>query len=199
MGWLRHRSKPTVEQVRRAWFAHAVDTYAALARGELPRSWQPADLRFSEPVFLDASVDFASFYGLDVVQPDPVWCLVPPSIVGAFACSVLARAQVERNWQRAVERAAPQWRDRAPARVLVTDDATWVLVHGGWQAYPHAAIVDYRLDGDCAVFTVVGCAPRALIGPPAWTHAVLTAYRHPGFGDWRTAPWLGPIRDAAGS
>jgi hypothetical protein len=197
MGWSRrHHRKPDPEQVRRAWWVHAVNTYTTLAAGGQPASWEPEDLRFTSPVFLDASVEFACFYGLDVVQPDPVWCLVPPNILGAWLCARLAAAQADRNWQRALERAAPQWRDHAPARVLVTAEATWVRVHGAWQAYPHAAIVDYRLDGDAAVFTAAATAPRALAGPPAWVHAVLLAYLHPALGDWRAAPWLAPIRDA---
>ena len=135
---------------------------------------------------------------LDVVPPDPVWCLVPPSFLATVACSMLAKAQADQAWARAVERAAPQWRDHAPARVLVTADATWCQVHGTWQAYPHAAISEYRVDGDCVVFTAQGCAPRALTGPMVWTHAVLLAYLHPGISDWQAAPWLGPIRTAAG-
>ena len=197
MGWFRRHRHPDPRQLRQDWWAYAVATYTALAAGGRPVSWQVEDLRFAAPVVLDASMEFACFYGLEVIDPDPVWCLVPPSIVGAWTCARLARAQAERNWQRAVERAAPQWRDHAPARVLVTEEATWVRVHGAWQAYPHAAIVEYHLDGETAVFTAAGTAPRALSGPAAWAHAVLLAYLHPAITPWQAAPWLAPIRDAA--
>lgn len=199
MGWFRRYRQPDREQVRQDWWTLAVDTYTTLAAGGQLASWQPREPRFAPPVFLDASMQFACFYGLDFIEADPVWCLVPPNILGAWLCARLAAAQADRNWQRAVDRASPQWRDHAPARVLVTAEATWLRVHGAWQAYPHAAVVDYRLDGETGVFTVAGAAPRAVTGPAIWTHAVLTAYHHNGFGDWRTAPWLGPIRAAAGS
>ena len=70
-------------------------------------------------------------------------------------------------------------------------------VHGTWQAYPHHRLTDYRLDGDTVVLVPAVGAPRALTGPGAWTHAVLLAYLRPVGPDWRTAPWLTPIRDHA--
>ena len=120
---------------------------------------------------------------------------VPAGLGAMLACAALARAQARRAAEQAAAAAAPQWRDHTPARLLMTAEATWCQIHDTWQAYPHHRLVDYRLDGDTAVLVPQGCAPRALTGPGAWAHAVLLAYFRPVGPDWRTAPWLAPIRE----
>jgi len=129
--------------------------------------------------------------------------IVPLQLGPMLAWAALARAQARRTAERAAAWAAPQWRDHAPARVLVTQTATWCQVHGAWQSFAHTDLTRYWLHPDTTTDTHTDAvvlesgqwAPRALTGPAAWTHAVLLAYLHPMGEDWRDAPWLGPVRD----
>jgi len=193
MPWIERRR---AGRLCAAWHGHAAALYTALAAGGTPPVVPVPDQAGLGPVYLDAPITIAAFYGVDVVEAEPLWWPVPLAYpAAAWVNAWLARAHIRRLAERAHAAAAPQWRDHVPGRLLVSDHATWCQVRGGWQAYPHAALTGYWLDGDTAILDSPHWAPRALTGPAAWTHAVLLAWLRPPAPDWRDAAWLTSVRD----
>ena len=170
MGWIEWRRDV---RARNAWHDHAAALYTLLAAGQPPPMVAVPDQAGLGPVYLDTVCTAATYYALDVEAPDPLLWPVPLHPAAAPVTALFARARLRRLTERARAVAAPQWRDHAPARVLVTAEATWCHVYGTWQAFPHNAVAGYRLDGDTVVLESPQWAPRALTGPATWTHAAL--------------------------
>lgn len=187
---------PRVEQDRHGGWWQAVQLYAALAGGQQPPAVFAPDLADAGTIYMDVSMRYSRFYGMDVTyQPGGLVAVGSPGFVAGAAIGRLIGASV--GYARAASLSRRRWRGHRPARIVVTATATWCQTGGRWLRFDHDTVVEYRLGADeSCVLTFADVVPVRLYGPSAWCHAVLYAYLRYGPG-WQTAPFLHPLRQAA--
>ncbi|MFS8480237.1 MAG: hypothetical protein FWJ93_15000 [Micromonosporaceae bacterium] len=181
--------------LQQGWEA-ALSLYRGLVAGRPLRPVMAPGFLADETVFMDASLMYSRFYGMNVTyQQSSTFAVGAPSfVIGAMLGNALGNSVAA---SRAASMARAQWREHRQTRVVVTKSATWCNVDGTWRVFYHHAVLGYVMDGPSSVLTFADIEPLRLAGPSAWCHAVLFTYLRYGAAGLRDAPFLQPVRAAA--
>lgn len=195
-----------------AWgWQRAGAAYDALTQRRLPETAQPSGVMLhpGEVAFLDAPLEYARFYGVDVEYTTSTTVLYgsPALIAGSLAGSAIGNAFAR---SRAEALAQHQWREAQTARVIVTDRRMLIRTVDSWLTFDHGAVAQF-LPVPASWHLVVeyhGAAPLLLGGVPAphtavvlqsilqgpdslATHGAFAPFRQP-----RAPATSEPVRDA---
>lgn len=194
----RPRKPLPSEVVLQQGWQESLRLYQRLSQGLPPPTVVAPGFLAPGPIYLDAPFHYARFYGTTVTY-EQGWtfaygspAVVTGALVGDLIGNGIARA-------RATNLARPQWREFAYVRVVVTPTTTWCCVAGLWLPFDHETALEFVLDGPNCVLTFVDAEPLRLSGPSAWCYAIIYAYARYGPQQWKEAPFLHPIREAARS
>ncbi|MET9229926.1 hypothetical protein [Lentzea sp. NPDC003310] len=180
-----------------SWNA-AVHLYRHLVAGGVPGEVATSLLLApGEATYADLPLGYSRFYGTDVTyQHSSSFFLGSPLFVAAGLAANAVGNNIAR--QRAVNQAAPQWREHCAARVVVTNYCVMSFVHGRWLrfAYPH--VVDFNADmlGGVCYLIFDEAEPLQLAGPQVpWLVVLLSSFLY-GPDRLPTLPFLQSIARA---
>jgi hypothetical protein len=195
-----------LDEAHRSGWNDAAWLYRRLLNGDpLPiPEYSSLVLGQDETLHMDAPVEYARFYGIDVTyrQRSVVAVGSPVFVLGALAANGIGNAAARSSARRM---AAPQWREFQVARAVLTDQRLLAHTRSGWLSFWHSGMAEYRPDprGFALVLTYPDCEPVLLRGPAVpWVCVALawllygpeTLGRLPVFHDW-----LPPVPPAPGS
>ena len=129
------------EQSSEAAWAQAQALRATLINREIPpaiRVWEVVP-NVGEVMFFDVSADYARYYGRDVSysQTSGFFFGHPAFVIAGLAATGIGNAN-RRN--AAVTAAQATWRERQPARVIVTNQRLVCHAGGHWLSFPYSSM-----------------------------------------------------------
>lgn len=160
-----------------AWaWQRAGAAYDAVTQRRWPETAHPSGvmLQQGEVALLDAPLDYARFYGVDVQYTTSTTLLYgsPAMLAVSLAGSAIGNAFAR---SRAEALARHQWREVQPARVIVTDRRMLIRTVDSWLTFDHRAVAQF-LPAPTYWHLVIeyhGAAPLLLGGLPAPHAAVV--------------------------
>jgi hypothetical protein len=185
---------PLSDALRAGWTS-ARQLYAHLAGGGRPAPLPPGPVRLEpgETGHAEGILGYARYYGTSVSyrQNSSLWFGSTGFVLAGMAAESMSNSAA-RN--RAHAAAAPQWRDRANVRTLLTDRRFLCDYGGRWLSFWHKGVAEFHGDLSQWMFVLryqVG-EPLMLHGPAAPWIAVCAAYLIYGADSLRL-PILAPL------
>jgi hypothetical protein len=176
-----------------AWQS-AVNLLRYLDSGHELRPMPTAIRLGTEPIYADLGLTSARVYAMDVVADQRTVSAAGGLvfIAGAFAANAARNAHARRQAQR---RSVPQWREHAPARVVLTGRQTMCQVGGAWLSFPFTSVIEFQPDlrNAACITTFDGAEPMLLMGPSAAYYAVMLAFLLYGREHFTGLPELAPL------